>query len=417
MKNKTVFRSATQQDIEKILNVVEKAFRIEKGSDKWENMKNLILKEPENWRVLLENGEIIGAAHIGKSWLKIGKSKILKGDVGEVSIPPEYQGKGYGTKLMKDVVEWMKKEGYDISRLGGLVKFYSRFGYHKFPRRYVEFFFPKEIKGGRNIFPFSKFFLSNKKDFTHIRPFQKKDYSAYINLYNQFNAERPGSPVLEIKKGNFPVKKDLLKVVYEENGKVLGYLFATKRKKKVSEFEPMMSFEIGGELKYRYVFEDLVLYILRIAYKEGIKSVTTRLPFDPRLIEIIKEVKVPFKLVELYEAGASNMIQIISLTSLFRHLLPELQYRLKNSLIEWNGTLEIDIGKEKIQLFIQKKRIKITKNKKPDWKIKLDEPILLKMILGMVSPSEITFRKLSYQKISLLQVLFPNLPTFSGAWG
>ena len=104
MKNKTVFRSATQQDIEKILNVVEKAFRIEKGSDKWENMKNLIFKEPENWRVLLENGEIIGAAHIGKSWLKIGKSKILKGDVGEVSILPEYQGKGYGTKLMLSLI-------------------------------------------------------------------------------------------------------------------------------------------------------------------------------------------------------------------------------------------------------------------------------------------------------------------------
>ena len=128
-----MIRTANREHTKEILKVLEETFKIKRESKEWKDWKRLVTEEPENWRVLLLNNQIIGAVHIGRDKLRIGRSTILKGDVGEVSILPKYQGEGYGTELMRDTVAWMRRKRYDISRLGGLARFYSRFGYIRFP--------------------------------------------------------------------------------------------------------------------------------------------------------------------------------------------------------------------------------------------------------------------------------------------
>ena len=71
----------------------------------------------------------------------------MKADVGHVSVHPDYQGQGFGSALMRHCVKWLRHAGYDIARLGGLVRFYSRFGWERLPRRYFEFPI-REVKAG-----------------------------------------------------------------------------------------------------------------------------------------------------------------------------------------------------------------------------------------------------------------------------
>ena len=106
-----MIRTATKKDIDGLLYVSSAAFNqdLKKGSKKWSEKKADISHELKQWRIMLENGRIIGAVHIKKDWLRIGKAKILKGDVGGVCIHPEMQGKGLGTLILEDTIKWMNK--------------------------------------------------------------------------------------------------------------------------------------------------------------------------------------------------------------------------------------------------------------------------------------------------------------------
>ena len=133
-------RCGTAGDAEDIFEVMAKAFRVEENSSRWHSWRSLATNQATQFRVLEIDGRIISVALISPQRLRVGRNcEIIKGDVGEVSTLPEFQGKGYGSALMRDVVEWMRKNNYDMSRLGGYAGFYSRFGYVPFPRRFVEF--------------------------------------------------------------------------------------------------------------------------------------------------------------------------------------------------------------------------------------------------------------------------------------
>ena len=133
------FRGGVAGDAEAIFEVMGKSCRVEKNSDRWHSWYNLAVRDAQRFRVLEADGRITGVALITHERLCVGSCEIIKGDVGEVSVLPDFQGKDYGSALMRDVVQWMRDNDYDISRLGGYSIFYRRFGYVPFPRRLVEF--------------------------------------------------------------------------------------------------------------------------------------------------------------------------------------------------------------------------------------------------------------------------------------
>lgn len=421
-----MIRTASKEDIKGILKVLEGAFKVKKESKKWKDWKRLVTEEPENWRVLLLNNQIIGAVHIGKDKLRVGKSAILKGDIGEVSILPEYQHKGYGTELMKDTVAWMRKERYDISRLGGLVKFYSRFGYIRFPRRYIEFSVGSKVKAGASLVEEGEIPLSNKFQ-SKIKPFNpKEDYSSYIKLYEEFNQVYNGSFIYtKREKITYPkCSPNFLNFVFKEEKEILGYLFAEQLEKEYSEFEAEITIgDIGYKRDKPYIFESLIKYINNLACKKRIKRITARIPFDPQILEILSNIPIHFQCIETYGGKGSNMLQIINFHSLFERLTSELEDRLKNSVaLSWQGILEMKIEKDKVQLYINKGKIKVVKNKKPNLSIFIKEVYLLKLILGILSfieIKEILDKKMKFDSLeaTLLNDLFLRKRAVSGNWG
>lgn len=84
---------------------------------------------PELDYVIEYNGKIIG--HIAYALGKIEDGSKTEEAIlfGPVSVLPEYQGKGYGTRLINFTLEKARELGYKIVCITGDPKYYSRFGF------------------------------------------------------------------------------------------------------------------------------------------------------------------------------------------------------------------------------------------------------------------------------------------------
>ncbi|MCX8083242.1 MAG: GNAT family N-acetyltransferase [bacterium] len=414
-----IVRQASRGDIDRVIEVLDKAFNRNIVGDRevYEKKYREIEKGMDNWLVLEADGKVIGAVRIIKHWMRIGKSKILKGDVGEVSILPECQGKGYGHKLMEGTVRWMVENNYDISRLGGLCKFYKRFGYIRFPRRYIEIEIGRKAGAGASMVEEGEVMIEEEM-LKKIDTFRAGDEGKCIKLRDEFNSRYNGS-LIEESFGISP-----LFYVFREDGDVSGYIGGTRYEKEYSEFEARITiYQIAYRIDKPYVIQSLIKYINNLAYREGINRITLRIPFDPEIINAIKEIPVRFRLVETYGGISGNMLQVINMESLFRRLVPELEARLERSVMGlYTGVIRISIEKGNVILDIKRGKIDVVSNAKADTEIEIKEFYLLQLLLGLLSFSEVEviLEKKTGVKANerdLLNILFPRCPVFSGNWG
>ena len=328
-------RSATPADQEAVIRVLSRTFDREEGSPRFERDRALFCRDPGSYRVLELKGHIVGALHIGRHGIQIGSCVITKADVGEVSILPEYQGKGYGTQLMQETVEWMRQEGFHLSRLGGYVRFYRRFGWVPFPRGFVEF--PLAGLRSRGGFTNPEELLKSLCYPGRIRPYNPvTDFGAYNCLHCGFNRNRTGAQPYEASPPRHDPnwQPDPWRVVYEEAGEVLAFLFAgtaptdhTRFETRVAIQEATVSPEFPTPLGY------LLAHILLAAHRYGAPSVSARLPLDPFLYPIYRDYSLGFVPTLWQTTESGNMLRVIDLSGLIEVLLPELQTRVQEAAI------------------------------------------------------------------------------------
>ena len=412
------FRGGVADDAEAIFEVMEKSFRVEKNSDRWHSWYNLAIRDAERFRVLEHGSRVIGVALITHERLCIGSCEIIKGDVGEVSVLPEFQGKGYGNALMHDVVQWMRDNNYDISRLGGYSIFYRRFGYVPFPRRLVEF--PIEPANvGANIISIEERFRSPKGLPGKVRPYDaSRDAVRRDELYQLFNRERSGSIVRDFNpNAKLPKKSSVpnpLRIVYETNDIVEGYLSARNDGRSISEvtFNPSCP----------DAFVALIKQILHIAAERGTNSVSSRLPFEPTILSILTEANIAFNLIERQGGHASNMIQIVNLASLLNKITPELESRLRpTSVADWCGEIEIGFESQRVGLRVGNGDITASVCVGDEaFYIQTDQGTLMKLLLGILSFEEADIfnrKNITPSAAAVLSAWFPRQCTASGPWG
>jgi predicted N-acetyltransferase YhbS len=422
-----IIRTAAEKDIEGLLQVFSAAFNrnLEKNSDKLNAKKISINDDLQQWRVMIDDDKITGAVHIKKSWLHIGKTKILKGDIGDVCIHPEIQGRGLGTVILEDTIKWMKKNNYDLSRLGGLCKYYSRFGYQRFFRRYFEFNVGTIARAGASRITEGIIPVSNG-DLAKIRPYEPiKDHESALKLHESFSCLYNGSRILDSKEKETPTlceNKDPLNLVYAENDKILGHIQVAESKNEISDFEARIRIYLYGYDKSKpVVIQALLAYINNYAFEKGIKRMTARMPFDSDIIQALTELPIRFKTIETYGGMSGNMLQIINLKSLLSRIKPELEERLLESInFNWNGTLQLKTKKDSASINFENGKISVAPSNKADVTINVTEIQLLNMILGMTAFSELDSSEnnnISTEIKMILNSLFPRKPVFSANLG
>lgn len=411
-------RCGATDDAEAIFEVMVKAFQVEENSDKWHRWHNLAVKGAERFRVLEAEGKIIAVAHIARDRLGVGSCEIIKGDIGEVSVLPAFQGRGYGSALMRDVVQWLRDNDFDISRLGGYAIFYRRFGYVPFPRRFVEF--PIEpAHAGANIISAAEMFRPPEDLPGRVRPYDaSRDVFRKNELYHLFNRGRSGVIVRDFDPQAQPPKTwaplDPLRIVYEVDGITQGYLFAHDDGRMIGDvaFNPSRPDAFVGLMKQ----------ILHIAAERGINAVTSRLPFDAAVLPILTKANIGFKLFELQGGYASNMIQIINLASLLQKITPELASRLQSAAVaDWRGEINIGFEDQRVGLRVRDGNITVNVPASEDaGYLQTDQATLMKLIFGILSFAEAPIanrENIEPATAAVLSAWFPRQTTASGPWG
>jgi len=213
-------------------------------------------------------------------------------------------------------------------------------------------------------------------------------------------------------------------IVFEEDGEAAGFIRGYEFGEDVSEFEaPLTLCEVEYMPEKPYVLQSLIAYALNHALDKGIDRVTARMPFDQRIIDVLAQMPLRFQLIETYGGASSNMLQIISLKSLFGKLIPELESRLKASaLCNFHCSLEIGIGKAQVLIKSAGGKLTVPETGNSGTRLVLSEGHMLNLVLGLSSVAEIKhiisgIEKLSPAELDFLNILFPRKLVFSGNWG
>jgi predicted acetyltransferase len=210
-ENTYSIRGGAPADFEAMASLTEKVF-----NDPF--VRKVITQEKtfryKNARLLFdETGRLASTVFVIPREMYMDGITLKLGGIGGVATDPVHRGKGFANVLMKDAVDFMIKEKYDLSILYPFKsEYYAKFGYRDF------------------IIPFGCIYTSSAREtpagYT-VREFEPADIPALSRIYDGFNAKNTG-----------PVKRalDYWRQYIEKNKAVREAFFVAEKNKKAAGY-------------------------------------------------------------------------------------------------------------------------------------------------------------------------------------
>lgn len=127
-------RKLTESDYDELLELLNSVF-----ANKYGREMDFLSEQPKMWRrddehmsrhtAVFEDGKMVSVVGVYPLPTVIAGEELLFATTGNVATRPEYEGRGYFTKLFSDAMNELTVIGADAARLGGSRSRYSRFGY------------------------------------------------------------------------------------------------------------------------------------------------------------------------------------------------------------------------------------------------------------------------------------------------
>lgn len=417
-----LIRRAVAADVPALGDILTAAFHLDRKPGGATHGRQMAEAHCDEFLVLAEEGELLAGAGTFRHWLQVGRCRVLKGDVGHVAVRPDQQGRGLGTALMQAVITTLREEGFHCSRLGGLMKFYRRFGYEPFPRRYVQI--PVEpLAASMKDTTWDELLSLSPLEAAGLRPYDPvADHAGRHEVLARFNAGRPGA-LAPGEPGPPPAESGApnpLALVYVHEGRLRGYLRGHVGPLLPDGPPVYQVVEFAVDEACAAAAPALLKAFLRQAASVAPTVVSCRLPYDERLFGQLTAGGVQFDLVEMRQGFDGNMMRVISLRGLIEAILPELNARWTGlGLCPWEGTVGLRLTDESVTLRLQGTGVSLEADTQPEATLHTDHATLLKWVLGLNGAGEYPWLTQSLtgpQRLSL-SVLFPRLPAASGPWG
>ena len=168
--------------------------------------------QPGDLRVALVDGNVVSMMMLLRRPLRIGTAVVNGAIIAPVATHPDHQGKRYCSAVMRNAVQYMKTQGFDITILWGNSWLYPHYGYS-----------PAMVKTELVMKSTQK--KVNVTSPCQVRSFVTADLESITQIYNHNTVTRTCSEVRspatwEWRSSGSEVK---LEVVTDAEGKVIGY--------------------------------------------------------------------------------------------------------------------------------------------------------------------------------------------------
>ena len=267
--------------------------------------------EPEQGRVLVEDGRLVSYVQVTDRTIRIGKCAVRMGGVGGVCTHPDYRRRGHSEAVLRDAVAYMERAGYDLSMLyTRFHKHYAKVGWAPLPAEHkfkvVPPAHPPVVETPYRV-----------RDFDEAR-----DLDAVMRIYDEHNARRTLTTVRSAEYWRNPQLRDmgiLPRWVAEIGGEVVAYVQSGRTVSEVGY--------LPGQMEALRALAARVFQEARAANAEMVQGV---IPENHPFVEMVREVGGRRIGHELREG---MMMRVIRLASLFEAIAPELQDRLEASCL------------------------------------------------------------------------------------
>ncbi len=323
------FRIAEDKDLNIIFPFWRKIFSWDdKHAGILENYVSAGVKAGTSKILLMEEeGKLLGSVLNSLFVVHYEKLTLTKASVGEVSIDPNLRGKGLGHKLMEENQKFLASSGIDIARLGGLTKFYSRFGYVAVPTESYQMLIEPIAGGVKRISPMDII----KTDTTSITREWKirklvlpDELELWRDLHNECHKGKLFVEYIDDKQFRYWQ----LRSNEKDNISIFG-AFSRRDKLQacIMAWGDAMENVIDIAYRDRDACIDLIKYLAELSIDKNAKVIT--FTFAPE--DILAEIGLKFRKIISLTKTASSMVALVNIDALFDKLKPIFVRRLSNA--------------------------------------------------------------------------------------
>ena len=259
--------------------------------------------------------ETVGRAEVQDKTMRLAGAWVRMGGIANVVTHPAHRGQGYGTRLMKAALAYMREEEYPISILFGISDYYHRFAYTPVLPEYEVSVATRDAE--------------RREVTATVRPARAEEQDALLDLYTRVNAHRTGTlrrtvakfrPLPEkIQQWWFHARRVL---VAEQAGTLTGYVILSGEPGQFRVSEVVVPAEHVATAG-----ASLVASLAQEAVQRRLERIRLPLPPDEALAGLLRQMGCRMEV--RYPANGDGMGRIVHLEALAEALTPALAGRLE----------------------------------------------------------------------------------------
>ena len=409
-------RSAEETEYEETFTMTQEAFKKAAGgrsTGKFERniVEDTVTADPNfrkgDLRIVEAEGKIVSMMLIIRRQVRIGRAIVNDAIVSPVATRVGHEKKGYCSLVMRNAINYMKKQEFDITTLWGHPWLYTHYGYS-----------PAMVSPSVAIKTERCHTTEVKETFT-IQSYEGTQSKAVTGIYHQNTINQ----VLAVIRNPEPFEWKVhspnveFQTVIDKKGRVIGY-FA------ISQTAPsgrnLLEIGVANTEACKIIFNKSLDYAKEKKLTELICPMNPQHPFAQFAYWQNAEL--------ITRASGAGFARILNMTTLFDKMKKEFESRLNHSEF-YNKTLSLAVkmGKDTTTFLINDGEITVsTEEEKADYTLEAPLPSLNPLVTGYKSIHELTEKKdatinsnkavtaKNQNSIRLVGVLFPKGTPYDG---
>jgi predicted N-acetyltransferase YhbS len=303
-------RPAQPDEYDQIIDLIKQTFP--PGDEAWvitaATMREDPRFRPEHLRVVERDRQIIGVVNVIDRMVHIGSAQVRCAIIAPLATAAAHQNTGVGSALMRDTLDWARKNGFQLSMLWGHPWLYPRYGYAPAIKGYT-------VHVPASLQPFGD------RAYT-LRPYSSADTPALMQVYHSETATATLAEVRSDQPWEWrPYHPSTsIQVAVDPAGAIRGYARMTIEAERLHVGEIAAMDQGAAQALF-----DRLLYLAR---EHSLPDLQVTATPDNRWSGLAFRQGAE---IRVRSGGGAGMVRVLDLPALLKAIAPELQRRITHS--------------------------------------------------------------------------------------